>query len=111
MAASNLTSTKMLLLSYETFLNAWKLKGPTDNFLEDFYEELRDHHQISFNDLYSVAAIIVVVSVQQYISRNTFNKVSFVLNRSIKYILIDKYKCKPYCCWLFENELYIIIFT
>ena len=81
MTASNLTSTKMLLLSYETFLNAWKLKGPTDNFLQDFYKELRVHHQISFDDLYSVAAIIVVVSLQQYISRNTFNKVRFVFSR------------------------------
>lgn len=90
MAVSNLTSTKMLLLSYETFLNAWKLKGPTENFLEDFHKELRDHHQISLNDLYSVAVIIVVVSVQQYISRNTLNKVIFVFNRSTECISIEQ---------------------
>lgn len=72
----------MLSLSWGMLKEEWYERGPTKNFLGDFYSDCMKYHQITMNEVMWIAVIAVMFTVHRYIYTklvlNVSNSLAFV---------------------------------
>jgi len=75
----NYTLSEMATLSWEMLKEEWNERGPTNNFLGDFYEDLAKHGQISQQEILASILVAVLFTIHRHLITKLLLNVSIVM--------------------------------
>ena len=75
----NYTMSEMATLSWEMLKEEWYERGPTKNFLGDFYQDIAKHGQLTQQEVIAVVIVAVLFTIHRHLFTKLFLNVSIAV--------------------------------